>query len=397
MSWRPVPGARLAAASAGLAAGERSDLAVLELAPGTRAAAVFTTNRFRAAPVEIAREHLEASTPRLLLINAGCANAGLGERGRADARRCCESAATAFGIEPREVLPFSTGVIGQPLDVEKIEARLPDLRRDLSADSWPEAARAILTTDTRSKLVGRQIKSGGKSFRVTGMAKGAGMICPDMATMLAFVATDLAVDAVVLEHALDRALESSFHALTVDGDTSPNDACALLATGASGVALAELEDAGVEDWERAVIEVCEELAQAIVRDAEGATRLLAIRVERAATAEQAQAVARAIAHSPLVKTAAFAGDPNWGRILAAVGRSAGDLSRIDQVGIWLDDERVVAGGVVAEDYAEERGRAVMARDKFEIRVDLGVGEARARIYTSDLSYDYVKINAEYRT
>ena len=397
MSWQPVPGVRLAATSAGLYAGQRLDLAALELAPGTESAGAFTTNRFRAAPVEVAREHLGTSPPRLLLINAGCANAGLGEQGLRDARQCCESAASVFDIEPHQVLPFSTGVIGRKLDVEKIEAQLPRLRRRLSADDWPEAAQAILTTDTRIKLEGRRIKGGGKNLHVTGMAKGAGMICPDMATMLAFVATDLAVDAVVLEQVLERALETSFHAITVDGDTSTNDACLLMATGARGVALADLDDSEVKAWERAIFEVCEALAKNIVRDAEGATRFITIEVERAATPEQAQAVARAVAHSPLVKTAAFAGDPNWGRILAAVGRSVGDMSRMDRTGICLDDVRVVAGGAVAESYREEQGQAVMAREEFTIRVDLDLGAARARLHTSDLSYEYVKINAEYRT
>ena len=397
MSWQPVPGVRLAATSAGLYAGERLDLAVLELAPGTESAGVFTTNRFCAAPVEVAREHLEAASPRLLLINAGCANAGLGEQGLEDTRLCCEAAAGAFAVEPHEVLPFSTGVIGERLDVGKIQAQMPQLQATLSADGWPEAAQAILTTDTRSKLEGRRVKGAGKNLHVTGMAKGAGMICPDMATMLAFVATDLAVDAAVLEQVLERALEHSFHAITVEGDTSTNDACILLATGASGVNLADLEDSEVEAWEQAVFEVCETLAKAIVRDAEGATRFITIEVEQAATPEQAQAVARAVAHSPLVKTAAFAGDPNWGRILAAVGRSVGELSRMDRVGIRLDDVQVVTGGAVAENYREEQGCAVMARDEFTIRVDLGLGESQVRLYTSDLSYDYVKINAEYRT
>ena len=397
MSWQPIPGARLAAASAGLYASARLDLAVMELAPGTELAGVFTTNRFCAAPVEMARLHLGKSSPRLLLINAGCANAGLGAQGLEDARQSCAAAAATFEVEPHEVLPFSTGVIGQRLDVQRIQAQLPRLREDLSTEHWPEAAQAILTTDTRTKLEGRSVKGAGNSLHVTGMAKGSGMICPDMATMLAFVATDLAVDAVVLEHVLERALENSFHAITVEGDTSTNDACVLLATGASGVKLGNLSEAEVEAWEQAVFEVCETLAQHIVRDAEGATRFITIEVEQAASSEQAQAVARAVAHSPLVKTAAFAGDPNWGRILAAVGRSVGELARMDWIGMFLDDVQVVASGALAPGYREEQGCEVMARDEFTIRVDLGLGESRARIYTSDLSYDYVKINAEYRT
>ena len=397
MNWQPVPGVRLATARAGFYDGDRQDLTVLELAPGTELTAVFTTNRFRAAAVEIACLHLEEASPRVLLINAGCANAGLGEQGLEDARQSCAAAAEAFAVQPNEVLPFSTGVIGQRLEVEKIRTQLPQLHQQLSPEHWPEAAQAIMTTDTRPKLVGRSFMGGGQNLHVTGMAKGAGMICPDMATMLAFVATDLVVEAAVLEHVLERVLENSFHAITVEGDTSPNDAFALFATGASGVGLDDLGGPGVEVWEQIVSEVCETLAQSIVRDAEGATRFVTIEVEQASSRQQAQAVARAVAHSPLVKTAIFAGDPNWGRILAAVGRSVGDLSRMDRVGIYLDEAQVVADGALAAGYREEQGREVMAREEFTIRVGLGLGESRVRLYTSDLSYDYVKINAEYRT
>ena len=370
---------------------------MLDLAEGTQSSCVFTTNRFCAAPVELAREHLGKSSPRLLLINAGNANAGLGEQGLEDARQSCAVASQAFGCEPEAVLPFSTGVIGQRLDVSRIEAQLAHLQTELSEEGWPEAAQAIMTTDTRPKLEGRKFMAGGKAIHVTGMAKGAGMICPDMATMLAFVATDLAVDSIILEQALERALATSFHAITVDGDTSTNDACVLLATGGSGVNLADLSDPEVEAWEQAVFGVFDALAEHIVRDAEGATRFITVEVEGATSEDQAQAVARAVAHSPLVKTAAFAGDPNWGRILAAVGRSVGELAQMDCVDVFLDEVQVVAGGAVAESYREELGVAVMGRDEFTIRVDLGVGDLRARIHTSDLSFDYVKINAEYRT
>ena len=392
-----VPGVRLAAACAGLYAQARPDLAALELAGGTELAAVFTTNRFCAAPVVLARRHLAAASPRLLLINAGCANAGTGEPGLADARACCAAAAEAFGIRAEEVLPFSTGVIGERLAVDRIRARLPQLREALGEARWTEAAQAILTTDTRAKLCHRQVPCGGQDLRVAGMAKGSGMICPDMATMLAFVATDLAADAAMLQAVLERALADSFHAITVDGDTSTNDACVLLATGASGVRLADLPAAEADAWEQAVREVCTELACAIVRDAEGATRFITVEVEQAASAAQAQAVARAVAHSPLVKTAAFAGDPNWGRILAAVGRSAGEAARMDQVDLWLDEVQVVAGGACAATYRETDGRQAMGRPEFTIRIDLHAGTERTRLYTSDLSYDYVKINAEYRT
>ena len=397
MSWRPVPGLRLAAGRAGFYERDRPDTAVLELAPAAELAAVFTRNRFCAAPVAVAREHLAAARPRLLLVNAGCANAGLGAAGVGDARRSCELAAQAFGLRAEEVLPFSTGVIGERLDPERFGALLPELAGRLREDAWPEAAAAMLTTDTRTKLHGRTVAVAGREVRITGMAKGAGMICPDMATMLAFVATDLAAPRELLEHALERLLPTSFHAVTVDGDTSTNDACALLATGASGVGLAALPEAEIEAWQEAAREVFEALAQDLVRDAEGATRFITVAVEGAPSPAEAHAVARAVAHSPLVKTAAFAGDPNWGRILAAVGRSVSDAVAMERVGLWLDEVPVVAGGAAAADYSEARAREVMAGREFTIRIDLGAGEASARLHTSDLSPGYVKINAEYRT
>ena len=397
MSWRPVPGLRLAAGRAGFYRDERPDTAVLALAPETELAAVFTRNRFCAAPVAVAREHLAAARPRLLLVNAGCANAGLGAAGVADARESCGIAAQAFGLRAEEVLPFSTGVIGERLEPERFGTLLPELAGKLREDAWPEAAAAMLTTDTRIKLHGRAVSVGGREIRVTGMAKGAGMLCPDMATMLAFVATDLAAPRELLEHALERLLPTSFHAVTVDGDTSTNDACALLATGASGVALAALPEAEIEAWQEAAREVFEALAQDLVRDAEGATKFITVAVEGAPSAAEAQAVARAVAHSPLVRTAAFAGDPNWGRILAAVGRSVSALVVMEQVGLWLDAVPVVANGAAAADYREEQARAVMAQPEFTIRVDLAAGGASARLHTSDLSPGYVQINAEYRT
>ena len=397
MSWRPVPGLRLAAGRAGFYERDRPDTAVLELAPAAELAAVFTRNHFCAAPVAVAREHLAAARPRLLLVNAGCANAGLGAAGVGDARRSCELAAQTFGLRAEEVLPFSTGVIGERLDPERFGALLPELAGRLREDAWPEAAAAMLTTDTRTKLHGRTVAVAGREVRITGMAKGAGMICPDMATMLAFVATDLAAPRELLEHALERLLPTSFHAVTVDGDTSTNDACALLATGASGVGLAELPEAEIEAWQEAAREVFEALAQDLVRDAEGATRFITVAVEGAPSPAEAHAVARAVAHSPLVKTAAFAGDPNWGRILAAVGRSVSDAVAMERIGLWLDEAPVVAGGAAAADYSEDRAREVMAGREFTIRIDLGTGAASARLHTSDLSPGYVQINAEYRT
>src|SRR3989338_3780466 len=390
----PVPGIRLGTAAAGIRKQGRRDLVVIECAPGTKAAAVFTQNRFCAAPVIVAREHLAKSAPCALLINTGCANAGTGAPGIEDARACCAALARELGCTPHEILPFSTGVIGERLPLERVVAGIPGCLAGLGADGWPDAAAGIMTTDTVPKGASRQFKLGGKTVTVTGIAKGAGMIRPDMATMLAFVATDAAVSPDVLQAVLADAARVSFNRITVDGDTSTNDACVLLATGRAGhPELRAPQGAGHEALMRAVTEVCTELAQAIVRDAEGATKFITIEVIGGASEADCLAVAYTIAHSPLVKTAFFAGDPNWGRILAAVGRAP--VSRLDAnaVTIHLDDVRVVRAGALDPGYREERGRAVLGKPEITVRVDLGVGDARARIWTSDLSHDYVRINA----
>ena len=394
----PVPGVRLGTTTAGIRKQGRRDLVVIECTPGTKAAAVFTQNRFCAAPVIVAREHLAKGAPRALLINTGCANAGTGAPGIEDARACCAALARELGCSATEVLPFSTGVIGERLPLERVVAGIPGCLAGLGADGWPDAAAGIMTTDTVPKGASRQFKLGGKTVTVTGIAKGAGMIRPDMATMLAFVATDAAVSPDVLQAVLADAARVSFNRITVDCDTSTNDACVLLATGRAGhPELRAPQGAGHEALMRAVTEVCTELAQAIVRDAEGATKFITIEVIGGASEADCLAVAYTIAHSPLVKTAFFAGDPNWGRILAAVGRAP--VSRLDAnaVTIHLDDVRVVRAGALDPGYREERGRAVLGKPEITVRVDLGVGDARARIWTSDLSHDYVRINAEYRS
>ena len=394
----PVPGVRLGTTTAGIRKQGRRDLVVIECTPGTKAAAVFTQNRFCAAPVIVAREHLAKGAPRALLINTGCANAGTGAPGVEDARACCAALARELGCTPHEILPFSTGVIGERLPLERVVAGIPGCLAGLGADGWPDAAAGIMTTDTVPKGASRQFKLGGKTVTVTGIAKGAGMIRPDMATMLAFVATDAAVSPDVLQAVLADAARVSFNRITVDGDTSTNDACVLLATGRAGhPELRAPQGAGHEALMRAVTEVCTELAQAIVRDAESATKFITIEVIGGASEADCLAVAYTIAHSPLVKTAFFAGDPNWGRILAAVGRAP--VSRLDAnaVTIHLDDVRVVRAGALDPGYREERGRAVLGKPEITVRVDLGVGDARARIWTSDLSHDYVRINAEYRS
>ena len=397
MRVNPVAGVRLAAGHAGLYTIERPDVALLELAPGSQMAAVFTRNRFQGAPLQVARQHLAQKSPRLLVINAGCANAGVGAQGVADAQACCEYAAEVFGIEVQEVLPFSTGVIGERLAVDRIKAMLPQLKDQLAPEQWPAAAEAIRTTDTYAKLHSVQMQTKAGSMQVTGMAKGSGMICPDMATLLAFIATDLEVEADRLQQTLYEVLPDSFHAITVDGETSPNDACVLIATGQSGVAWKDLSEVEQRVWHQAVHEVCRALAKEIVRDGEGATRFITVEVEQAPSDDQAQAVARAVAHSPLVKTAAFAGDPNWGRILSAVGGSIGPEVVLEKISIHLDDEPVVQGGALVADYREDVARDVMSQSAFRICINLQMGEGRARVYTSDLSYEYVKINAEYRS
>ncbi|MDZ7750769.1 MAG: bifunctional glutamate N-acetyltransferase/amino-acid acetyltransferase ArgJ [Gammaproteobacteria bacterium] len=395
---RPVPGVRLAATAAGIRYRGRDDLALLELAPGGSCAAVFTRNAFRAAPVTVAAEHLAAGAPRYLLINAGNANAGTGARGLADARACCAALAAEADCIPQQVLPFSTGVIGEPLPVERLAGALGELLKGLTEQGWLAAARAIMTTDTLPKVVSRRCQVDGRAVTVTGMAKGSGMIRPDMATMLAFVATDAAVEKTLLDACLRAAVERSFNRITVDGDTSTNDACVLAASGAAGnEPLAFPEDPGFAELQQAVDGVCLELAQAVVRDGEGATRFVTLDIRGGATGGECLAVAYTIAHSPLVKTAWFAGDPNWGRILAAVGRAGLTALDLAGVSIHLDDVCIVEAGGRAAAYTEAAGAAVFARPEFTVRVELGRGDAGAVVWTTDLSYDYVKINAEYRS
>lgn len=396
--YAPINGVRLAAAAAGIRYEGRDDLALIELGADARCAGVFTQNAFCAAPVVVTREHLAAGAPRYLLINAGNANAGTGARGLADARASCAALAAAVGCTPAAVLPFSTGVIGEHLPVERLAAALPGLVADLDANGWPRAARAIMTTDTVMKLASRTFELDGRTGTVTGMAKGAGMIRPDMATLLSFVATDAAIDQPLLERCIRDVTNETFNAITVDGDTSTNDSCMLIASGALGNrSLSDPASAAYRSVYAAIEGVCADLARAIVRDGEGATKLVEIRVEEAASPAEARAVADTIAHSPLVKTALFASDPNWGRVLAAIGRAGVPGLDIAGVRLWLDGVLIASGGARDPAYEEAAGQAVMAKPEFAIRVALGRGDASARVLTCDLSYDYVRINAEYRT
>ena len=396
----PVSGVRLATVSAGIKTPGRKDLVLMELAAGSRCAGVFTRNAFCAAPVTIAKEHLVlcANKPAYLLTNTGNANAGTGEQGMADARACCDAVAEAAGTEASRVLPFSTGVIGEPLAVELIRAALPAAVAGLAEDAWAEAAEGILTTDTRPKGASVQFSAEGHEFVVTGIAKGAGMIRPNMATMLGYLATDAAVDAGVLQDILSRAVDTSFNRITVDGDTSTNDACVLVATGAAGnTELAGTDEPLYHALADAVETVCVALAQGLVRDGEGASKFVTVQVNGGASEAECLDVAFTIAHSPLVKTALFASDPNWGRLLAAIGRADVTDLDVNRVGVYLNDVLIAENGCRAASYTEAQGVTAMAPEDIVIRIELDRGDAAASVWTTDFSYDYVRINAEYRT
>jgi glutamate N-acetyltransferase/amino-acid N-acetyltransferase len=383
-----VPGVELGVAMAGIKKPGRKDLLVMRLAPGSAVAGLFTRNRFCAAPVVLAKKHLKNEI-KALVVNTGNANAGTGDDGVKRAAQVCEALAGHLGCEPHEVLPFSTGVIMEPLPAERIIAALP--RALLDKADWLSAAEAIMTTDTVPKAFSKRIRLSRGEARVTGIAKGAGMIRPDMATMLAFIATDAAVSRRALQALLERAADRSFNCISVDGDTSTNDSFMLMATG-SGPAVASKRDA--LKLEAAVTEVARQLAQAIVRDGEGATKFVTVRVARGRSHEECRKVAYAIAHSPLVKTAFFASDPNLGRILAAIGNSGVEIGKLN---LFLDEVIVATGGGRHPAYREEQGVAVMRKPEFTVRAVLNRGRAEATVWTCDLSFDYVKINAEYRT
>jgi len=397
ISWLPVSGVRVASVQAGIKKPNRYDLVVFELAPQARTAGVFTLNRFCAAPVQVAKQHLQSASPRYLMINTGYANAGTGEAGMANCLASCELLAKVAGCDNAQVLPFSTGVIGELFTLPPFERGLPLAIEALDEHGWGLAAEGIMTTDTRPKIASRRIELQGVPITVTGIAKGAGMIKPNMATMLGFIATDAAIEQSLLQRWVTRLADASFNCISIDGDTSTNDACMLVATGAAMQSAVQEDSPEAETLFAALQDVFVELAQAIVRDGEGATKFVAVEVTQAASDADARAVAETIAHSPLVKTALFASDPNWGRILAAVGRAPIAALDVSQVSIWLDDVRIVANGAVAAGYQEAQGAAVMAQSDIAIRVQLGAGQGKATIWTCDFSYDYVKINAEYRT
>ena len=399
MSIYPVKGIKLGSTAAGIRYKDRDDLVVMQCLPGTTAAGVFTRNRFCAAPVHVAKQHLSQTTPRALVINAGNANAGTGEQGMADALSSCEALANRLDVSTETVLPFSTGVIGERLAMDVLTKGLDNCIESAtdSADAWQRAALAIMTTDTVPKLVSSQVLLGGKTVTVTGIAKGAGMIRPDMATMLAFIATDATIDSSLLQAALDAAVNASFNRITVDGDTSTNDACMLLATGASGIAPLGMGSNDYELFVHALNEVMQSLAKSIIRDAEGATKFITINVAGGSSEQDCLAVAYTVAESPLVKTAMFASDPNWGRILAAVGRARVAALDIQSVSISINDVAVITNGEPDPGYTEAAGQEAVAPQDIDLSIAIGSGEASTTVWTSDLSHEYVTINAEYRT
>jgi len=369
----------------------------MEMTAGSTTTAVFTQNAFCAAPVTVAREHLGRQQPAYLLVNTGNANAGTGNAGIQDARQCCVALADSTGCSVQSVLPFSTGVIGEPLPVDKIRASLPAALDNLDEQGWDAAARGILTTDTVPKGASTTLELDGQTVTITGIAKGSGMIRPDMATMLAFIATDAAIEYEVLHDCLLSAVARSFNRITVDGDTSTNDACVLVATGKSMAP--DIDSSGMNHdlFRAAVSDVCTRLAQAIVRDGEGATRFVTVAVDAGLNTRECLDVAYTIAQSPLVKTALFAGDPNWGRILAAVGRAGIIGLDLDNIQIYLDDVCIVRDGGRAPGYTEAAGQQVMDGKEITIRIVLNRGVCAEEIWTCDLSYGYVKINSEYRS
>ena len=393
-----VAGVELASVSAGIKKNGKDDLVVLVFDESSSCAATFTRNAFCAAPVTLAKQHLSSARPRALLINSGNANAGTGDIGMQNAVHSCELLAEKLNCSAEQVLPFSTGVIGEQLQMDKMRSGIDRIVDHLSEYNWLPAEHGIMTTDTIAKAITKEIELDGRKVTISGIAKGSGMIRPDMATMLSFIATDADIDNDVLQRCLSECVDGSFNAITVDGDTSTNDACILIATAKSGNnRIDDINSADASIFIDALREVCQHLAQAIVRDGEGASKFVTVSVKHASSTDEARDVAYTIAHSPLVKTALFASDPNWGRILAAVGRAGVENLDISGVNIYLDDVCIVSAGGVSPDYTEERGQSVMNNDEIIITVDLSRGDVSADIWTTDLSHEYVRINSEYRS
>ena len=400
----PIEGVKLGVAAAGVKYADRNDLLVMDICEGASVAGVFTRNAFTAAPVTICKEHLEtykndaSLSPRFFVINSGNANACSGEAGYQAAIDTCEHLAQLHGLKPSQVLPFSTGVIGVVLPSTKINAAIPAALENASQDNWSDAAKAIMTTDTLPKGASQYIEWKGEKIHVTGISKGSGMINPNMGTMLAYIATDATITPEVLDKISRQAADRSFNRITIDGDTSTNDSCMLVATGKSKAEALNQDSGELFDLIcNAVIEIYEALAQCIVRDGEGATKFVEVEVGGGKSKDECMKVAYAICHSPLVKTAMFASDPNWGRIVAAIGYAPVQALNADDVKIWLNDVLIVENGGCAATYTEEAGQKVFDQESFKISVDLGRGNATERLWTSDLSHEYIRINAEYRS
>lgn len=394
----PVAGVRLGVTSAGIRKNGRNDILVVELSPGSQVAGVLTQNAFCAAPVQVCKTHLASGAEiRAWVVNTGCANAGTGAQGLQNANDTCELLARSLGITAQQVLPFSTGVILEHLPMEKIRAGVSQAVTLLGQANWLNAATAIMTTDTQPKAASVQVQVQGQTVTMTGISKGAGMIKPNMATMLGYVATDAGVERSLLESLVREAADESFNSITIDGDTSTNDSFVVAATGASKVRFNSAADPDWQVFRKALIGLSKTLAQAIVRDGEGATKFISIRVSQAQSRQEAKQVGYAIAHSPLVKTAFFASDPNLGRILAAIGYSGIAGLNVEKIKVYLDDVLVAEQGGRASSYTEANGQRVMAQQEITISVELARGTEQATVYTCDLSHDYVSINADYRS
>ncbi|WP_298143980.1 bifunctional glutamate N-acetyltransferase/amino-acid acetyltransferase ArgJ [uncultured Acinetobacter sp.] len=393
-----VQGVKIGSAEAYVRYQNRRDLVIFEFSQGTNVAGVFTQNAFCAAPVHVSKAHLQQGNPRYLVINTGNANAGTGKTGMTNAIGTCEKLAELAGVSQAEILPFSTGVIGEQLPMPRVLAGLQPALDSLKNDAWLDAATGIMTTDTTPKGASEQFELDGISYTMTGISKGAGMIRPNMATMLGFVATDAPISRDLVQHMLSAAVNQSFNRITIDGDTSTNDSCIFAATGqAGGVEISSSDDPRFEQVLAVFVRIMKRLAQLIVRDGEGATKFITVAVEGGHNTQECCDIAYSIAHSPLVKTALFASDPNWGRILAAIGYAGVKDLDVEKIQVWLDDVQICKDGGAAEDYTEEAGSRVMAQSEITIRVALGRGDAKDTVYTCDLSYDYVKINADYRS
>jgi glutamate N-acetyltransferase/amino-acid N-acetyltransferase len=395
----PIPGIKLASTSAGIYKNKRDDITLFQIDKEASVAAVFTKNIFAAAPVVIAKKHLSSGVPiQYLLINAGNANAGLGERGEEYALETCKAVSDNTNSSIESILPFSTGVIGERFPFEKINNVIPYLTNHLNVNGWQDSAKAIMTTDTVAKAISSIVTLSGKTVTITGIAKGSGMIKPNMATMLAFIGTDAAINTSTLQNLLKETANMTFNRITVDGDTSTNDACVLIATGlAKNEKITSTSSTDYDLLKQAVFRVCEHLARSIIKDGEGATKFIEIVVKGGKSQQVCLEVAYTIAHSPLVKTAFFASDPNWGRILAAIGRVTNPDFEIGCINIFLDNVCIVESGARSASYTEEQGIAIMSRPDIRLTVELGKGECEESVWTTDLSHEYVSINADYRS